>query len=480
MAKNLKQKFTKLTKHPFIILLFIWYIFAWSWTFFTDSLDLAGSKSVALVIALFVTAFNVGMSLLIVVKTFRFLRIKLAKCKTWQIILIGLPIFSLMDFLVSWASAIIWLGPQGSVDNVLPLSSPALFLINTPLKYASRFLGFYGLAGFFWLITFLFFQKSKSKKEIKTIKTACTLLVILSLVGWWLYKDPNGISIKSTVISETLSDQVGDMSNRGSELVVFPEYGLEKIDNTNLGERLSKNDDGSKTYFVGSRQVFDNRPAGHINRLMFGNYNDGITEEQDKHRLIPGGEDLSYLVRLGLRATNNKETLDYFSINKMVNRGHNPLRPIKLNDQAILGSAVCSSIIAPKDYQEFTKQGATILTNSASLSIFKGSRIFAWQQKSLAKFMAVSNTRYFLQSANSASAYVLDNNGNQKYEVRGINAIDVIAKTNTNKTVYTILGEYLVAIGSLIIAWWLIVYLKSQNSKPKIKKAEVVFIKPKK
>lgn len=467
---NINQKFKKLIKHPLITLLCCWFVIVWSWTFFTDSLDLAGSKIVALVIASFVTVLNVGISALIVVKTFRYLSKKFVKSKTWKIILIGLPIFSLMDFLISWVTAIIWIGPQGSIDNVLPLGSPTLLLIITPLRYASRFVGFYGLAGFFWLIIFLFIQKPKSKNNIRTLKTTCGALIILSLFGWWLYKDPNGISIKSTVISETLSQRVGDMSNRGSELVIFPEYGLEKIDNSNLDERLPKNDDGSKTYFVGSRQVFDNRPAGHINRLMFGNNIDGITDEQDKSRLIPGGEDLSYLVRLGLRATNNKETLDYFSINKMVNKGHIPLKPMKLNDQTILGSAVCSSIISPKDYQDFTKQGATILTNSASLSIFKGSRIFSWQQKSLAKFMAVANTRYFLQSANSASAYVLDNNGNQRAETKDINAIDVIAKTNTNKTLYTILGEYLVAIGSLIVAWWLITYLRLQYSKLKNKK----------
>lgn len=465
---KIKHQLKYIAKHPLVVLLSGWYFLTWSWVFITDSLDLAGSKTVALVIGLFVTTLNITISVSIVVLTFRYLKTKFKNLKTRQIILIGLPIFALMDFMVSWLTAIIWLGPQGSIDNVLPLSSPTLLLMNTPLKYASRLVGFYGLAGFFWLVVFLLIQKQQHKH----LKIVCILFAIISLAGWQFYKIPNGRSIKVTVISETLTDRVGNMGNRGSELVVFPEYGLEKIDASNLNTRISKNQDGSKTFFVGSKQLFDGRPAGHINLFMFGNTEQGILNQQEKHRLIPGGEDLSYLVRLGLRATNQKNTLDYFSHFKMVNKGTDLMHTLKLDEQTILGSAVCSSIISPIDYQVFTKQGATLLTNSASLSIFNGSRVFAWQQKSLARFMAVANTRYFLQSANLASAYVLDNNGNQKAEVKDIKAIDEVVKTNSNKTIFTFLGEYLVAIGSLIVAWWLLSFLRQQ--KTNIKKVNKV------
>lgn len=473
MAKKIKLQQTKIFQNLPIIILGIWYFFTWSWVFITDSLNLAGSVIVARIIAVFLITINVAISVFLVTTAFKYLKTKFSKFKTWQVVVFGIPVFALLDFLVSWLSAIIWIGPQGSIDSVLPLSSPSLILVNTPLKYASRLVGFYGLAGFFWLIIFLMTQKQLRKH----IKTTCVVLLVLSTIGWLMYKTPNGRSIKATVISETLSNRVGNMANRGSELVVFPEYGLEKIDNSNLSTRLSENEDDSKTFFIGSQQVFDSRPTGHINMMLFGNNKDGIIAQQEKHRLIPGGEDLSFLVRAGLIATNRKSTIDYFSYQKMVNKGSEPLHNFKLDDQTVLGSAVCSSIISPKDYQELTKSGATILTNSASLSIFKGSRIFSWQQKSLAKFMAVANSRYFLQSANAASAYVLDNNGNQKAEVKGIEAIDYVAKTNTNKTLYTIIGDYLTALGSLIVAIWLISYLKTQKvqkkSNKKVSKAKI-------
>jgi apolipoprotein N-acyltransferase len=112
-----------------------------------------------------------------------------------------------------------------------------------------------------------------------------------------------------------------------------------------------------------------------------------------------------------------------------------------------VAAAVCSSIIAPQDYRTFARSGATVFTNSASLSIFKGSPLFAWQQKSLARFMAVANARYFLQSANAASAYSIDINGKQTAEVKGRSTLLVEAKTNTVKTPYVYSGEWLLYLG---------------------------------
>lgn len=461
----MKQKLRKITSRPFVVFLCAWFTLSWSWAFMTDSLDLAGSKSVAMVIATWVVIFNVAIATFIVIKTNKLLRTKFVNYNSWLVIALGLPLFALMDFVISWLTAIIWLGPQGSIDNISPLTSPTVVLINSPFGFASRLVGFYGLSAFFWLTIFLLIDKNRRKYSLFVVG----ILSIFSLVGWIGYKTPQGNEIKATIVSENLDNRVGVMQNRDSKLVVFPEYGLDEINNENLETRLAKNKDDSKTYFLGSQEVRDGRPAGHLNVLVFGSSETGIISSQQKHRLIPGGEDLAYIGRIALRATNQKSTLDYFSYAKMVNKGDHPLQPLRVDDSTILGSAVCSSIIAPKDYRIFAKQGATLFTNSASLTIFKGSKVFAWQQKSMARFMAISNSRYFLQSANAATAYVLDNNGKQLAEVRGIEAKDVVAKNNTIKTPYTIIGEALVATGLLIVIYWLIKILKKRNSKTKKK-----------
>ena len=137
---------------------------------------------------------------------------------------------------------------------------------------------------------------------------------------------------------------------------------------------------------------------------------------------------------------------------------------LRMPDGTVVGAAVCSSIIAPEDYRYFARNGATIFSNSASLTIFKGSPLFSWQQKSFAKFMAISNSRYFLQSANSARAYILDNNGKTLAETTGLNVINARVKNNTQKTLYTYIGEYLVVFGAILSLILLLQYMRSRRS----------------
>lgn len=449
----------RIKQQPFIIGLIIFYSLAWSWALFTDSLDLAGSNTQGLIVAIFVMALNVTLSVVIVLQGLKFINRLTSKLHPVITIFAALPLLALMDFAVSWLTTIIWLGPEGSIDNVLPLSSPALALINTPLGYAARIVGFYGLAAFGWLILYVLF----SKKLRRFLWLPIGLLVLCSIAGYQIYKIPNGKAFKATIISENLDDRVKTIEPGATKLVVFPEYGLDEDANHPLDSRIKISGDAPKTFFLGSQQVNEDGEVGHLNELLYGNSQDGYTIKQDKYRLIPGGEDLPYVLRVLLRATNQKPTLDYFSYAKMVLKGPRPLQSFKIDENTTVGAAVCSSIIAPKDYQAFAANGATVFSNSASLTIFKGSRVFAFQQKSLAKFMAIANSRYFLQSANAATAYALDNNGKQIAEVRGVKTVDVEAVNNTTKTVYTFAGEYLVAVGLLIVSVALFKKLRHQT-----------------
>ncbi|MCA9342625.1 hypothetical protein KC950_01270 [Candidatus Saccharibacteria bacterium] len=465
VKKKLKTIKNKVKNKPLLTGIVIWYVFMWSWVLFTDTLDLAGNKTQGFIVALIVLAFNVALSTVIIWQGFRVAKWLLKKYPSWIVITL-VPLFALADWLVAWIPAALWIGPQGRLDSVLPLATPSLLVINTPLGFGARFVGFFGLAGFFWATIALIANKNYRKLAYIPV----TILVAFSFIGWLAYKTPNGVDFKATIISENLDDHVPPVDNQ-SDLVVFPEYGMDEITNDNLDERLARiSDSEHKTFFLGSQQIFpeDGQQAGHLNTLLYGNSIDGITLAQDKYRLIPGGEDLPYLLRTGLRATNQKDTLDYFSYAKGVIKGSQQLQPLKVNDDVIVGAAVCSSIISPQDYREFTSNGATVLSNSASLTIFKGSPLFAWQQKSFAKFMAIANSRYFLQSANAARAYMLDNNGTTKAEESGTKIINVTATTNTAKTPYTLIGDWLPALGALM-ASYLIFRHKYIAKKPKKK-----------
>lgn len=428
-----------------ILILLCWFSFFWSWSFATDSISLAGSHLQGIVLKVIVMFANVSISFLIAWQTYKWL-VKLYDNKNpYLATLIALPILALADFLVAWLVAFFWIGPEGTVSSVLPLASPSILLINTPLGFSSRLIGFYGMAAFFWLILFLLTRK-------KCRHIALILFISLSLIsftGALLYKNVNGSELRTIIISETIDDRNEPIKSDTADLIVFPEYGLHKINNDNLKDRLISSD--KQQYFVGSDQVKPEGSTRYYNRMLFGEGEKGMLQEQYKHRMIPGGEDLPYIMKGILLGLKQNSVIEYFDVSKYIVKGPNQLEPIQINDQLVLGSALCSSIISPEDYRELANNGSTILTNSASLSTFSGSSLFTWQQKSLGKFMAIANSRYFVQSANASTAYAIDNNGNVIEEIKDINMKEISVFNNSKKTPYTIFGEALVVSGALIV-----------------------------
>ncbi|MCX6727312.1 MAG: hypothetical protein NTX11_00670 [Candidatus Saccharibacteria bacterium] len=437
---------SKLKKQPAILGLVVWFSFMWSWALQTDSLELAGSKKQGTILAIIVLIINVSLSVFIVRKFLSIAKITQEHLDAKFYIPALVVIFAFADYAVGWLNAILWIGPQGRIDSLLPIGSASLLVLRTPFIFSTRFIGLYGLSGFVLTIIYLV-----SQKKYRALSLAPLLVLsLLSIIGWGFYRHPNGTDFKAKIVSETLVQRVPQIVPKDEALVVFPEYGLEKITNKNVDSRIAMDkNDKSPTYFVGSTQLYTRGRIGHQNRMLSGNTRDGITDFQDKYRLIPGGEDLPYIVRTGLRATGQKNTLDYFSFAKSVIKGPVQLKPVDIGNTISVGVAVCSSIIAPQDYRSFALQGATVFANSASLKPFNGSRLFAWQQQSFGRFMAVANSRYFLQSANSATAYAYDNNGSIIGKISSNDTVSILAKTNGTLTLYTHVGEYFVLLGGL-------------------------------
>lgn len=457
-----------MSKNTAQLLLILWYAMCWSWTLSTDSLSLSGSHTQGIVIAAAVSLVNVTLSTVIMWQGIRFARTLIATRKPIIAIPISVIILALSDFLVAWLTALIWIGPQGSFDNILPLGSPTLVLINTPFGFASRIVGFFGLAAFVWLIVILMTNKSTRRPALATT----VILALISVIGWLAYRTPTGTSFTAIIISETLDERLSALDTSDSKLVIFPEYGLDSISNINLQTRLFSKSD--KSYFVGSQEQWQPNEASHRNTLLFGNTQQGITQNQNKHRLIPGGEDLPYSVKYIMQATKQNKLLSYFTFHKAVIKNPSQLQPSKIDSSTSIGAAVCSSIIAPQDYRQFTKAGATVLSNSASLQVFGGTLVFNRQQKSLGKFMAVANARYFLQSANGDRAYALDINGRTIAEEYAQNSARVTVQNNTRKTPYTVIGEWMVWLGAVVSVSMILssIFRRPVSTKGKLTKSQ--------
>ncbi len=444
-----------LIKQRMILLLAIFLGFLWSWIFLIDATRLSSSQVTGYITVTAVFLIIVSITTAIFYQAIKYLKREIkSKQSGWLIIIKIIGIWALAEAFIAWAVAIIWMGPNGSLDNILPFASLTPLLMWTPLGYLSRFFGFWGLsavivAGIACLIV---------KRLRKYAIGLWSIIIMLTFLSWLIYRVPTGPTLRVTTVSEHLgSPKLIKPGN--SQLIVLPEYGLDNFMSSNINSRILGTN--KPVYFVGSQQ--NSSAAGYTNNLVFGNNQKGFIKTQQKSRLIPGGEYLAYDVIIFLRIFDNA-TYTNFQLTRAVNKGSSALEPYKINQSLVVGSAVCSSIIQPSDYRRLTNEGATILTNSASLEIFKGSRVFNWQHRGLAKFMAIANDRPFVQASNNWPAFVLDNNGRQLAEVNPVGTSQVNLKSNTRKTPYSLFGEWPVYAGAIIL---IAQYIKRRLGKTK-------------
>lgn len=431
---------------------------AWSWLFASSVSELSGSVFTGYLYAMSAFVILVGLTTYIYVKAIIYFHKRFLSSKQpsgWVLPLLFL-LWSAVEFIVAHLSALIWIGRDGSFDTVVPLSSFAPLAAHTPLAYLSRLVGFYGLSAVVGLLITVFCLKNLRRF---TAMVAGSILLI-SIGSWLVYRQPDGEAINVLIASERLSEYT-NVPTGNYQLAVFPEYGL----STSLsGAQRLPDANSRQVFYVGSKQ--ERADTGHFNTLEFGSSSVGILEARPKSRLIMGGEYLPYFAEFTLKIAGADNNLTYFESLKAVQKGRPNYQPLLVDENTRLGSAVCSSIIAPEDYRKFTTNGATVLTNSASLGIFN-SELFSFQHRGLAKFMAVANARPFLQSSNDADAFAVDHNGRMLARISPTNFEEVSISTNRTITPYSLLGEWPAYVGLAIMATMLFQKLKQKSTKGK-------------
>ena len=157
---------------------------------------------------------------------------------------------------------------------------------------------------------------------------------------------------------------------------------------------------------------------------------------------------MPYSVETLLTITRQTGPLAEFDVLRAVQKGDGTVNKLVVRDDFIVGAEVCSSIVSTEDYRKLTHEGATILTNSASLGVFGGSRVYRISHNGMARFMAVANARPFVQSAQDEAAYILDHNGNEILTITPVGQGTQDVTMNQTKTIYTIIGDWPVYVGA--------------------------------
>lgn len=415
----------------------------WSWLPFVNVAELAQQPIVGQITVLGVLVIIVGINFGILKLSLQLLQYLYKRQPEWVWLLQAVGVWALTETAIAWLVAVIWMGPGGRIDTILPFFSATPFLMYTPLGYLSRFVGYFGLSA-----VFVVGVAAVVLPKTRRFAAAYWLVVtITTITAWGLYAKPNGPPLTATIVAEQLS-YPKNVTVTASQLVVLPEYGLDKYTSDTAQTRFTTKQ--KDFYYVGSRQ--EETSFGYKNVLVNGSYARGFINSTPKDRLIPGGEHLSYWVS-GLLQVFSPSTYSDFQVRRQIIRGDKPARPFSIGNSTSVGSAACSSIIAPDDYRRLTQEGANVLTNSASLEIFAGSSLFNVQHRGLSKFIASANARPFLQSSNNWQAFALDSNGRQTAAIDVGNTKELQVQTNRKRTPYTYLGEWVSLVGGLQLVW---------------------------
>lgn len=358
----------------------------------------------------------------------------------------------LCEWLRSIGFSLFLYGRGATIGDYWNFGSFGLGLMNTPLAYLSRLIGMYGLSFLTVLLT-LALGRALFRRKYNPFAFVLASTLVLSLLVVLVTNRQNRTDSKApphpaSVLQRSIdlaSDYRADtpIRNRSADkkdLIVLPEYseafdpGATVFSDTFVTQRLA----------IGgiSVDVDRGRTQKWYGTLEFRDYRGQVVHHNTKQLLIPTGEYLPYIFTSFYQLTGQQHIVDRFEEYRRVYKGDPPA--IYRTPQFIVGPVACSGILGRPIYQKLTRDGATVLTNSASLVDFNGSKSYFRQSILMARFHAIANNRLFIQSTRGAPAFVLDNDG--RYIVRPAGSdtrfIDFSFHSLSAKTIYTRVGEW--------------------------------------
>ncbi len=244
--------------------------------------------------------------------------------------------------------------------------------------------------------------------------------------------------------------------NTQTQLIIFPEASdLFKNIATFLGPSQIK------AYFVnlfkgptliiaGTRTVGDN---GLVYSRVFGlDSKDGIIDFYDKRLLAPGGEYLPYILRFAINLFSRNKT-SWFDELREIAVGNNPVSSINFRNQFKVAPIICSEILSP-NLINLTTRGSDIIIAMASYGIMHGNTDLAKQNLANARFRAVENNKPLIAATNMGFSYVIDRHGSiisiTSHETSQI--LTGSLALDSNKPWYNKLGNLPILWASLLIA----------------------------
>lgn len=460
-AHNPKLKTVKklIVNHPYIasyLLGCLYFGLVMSWMFTVRTSQIAQGRAAYAVgisaAAITVSSFALGF----VVFTFIFRRLKLRLDSNSSLILVPAA-WVASEYLRSVIFSIISLGPTGKIGAYWSYGDIGYILGLTPLTYLGRLGGVYFLSFITALLIVLIIRIYRTK-DYYYVLTILLFLIAINVICWKIYDNANGKQIVVSTLSYKSVEYPSVQSNEATKLidrlettspdtVVLPEYsGFFAKDSMKNDKLLQNYMQNSGVVIQSRREIYE---SYNKNMLVFLNPSGKLMNEQQKWFTIPSGEYVPYVYQVLLAYAGKGQLLLDFRNQKSVLPGSTPEIPFTY-EGVTYGSLVCSGITSPIQYRKLAFQGATILTNSASLGSLGVSSFHHTQAQIMARQYAINTARPFVQSAKDAPAFIYDHNGILLGKSsQGIVQAKVL--TNKKKTPYVILGNWIVMCSALLI-----------------------------
>lgn len=322
----------------------------------------------------------------------------------------------------------------------------------TPLAFASRFVGLSGMTFLVILINGGMFLLLHKKLQGLILLIVPTLLAYGGYIAYPLQKDKK-INVGVVQLGgwegeggyhKELAKRTAGNTNKPLDLLVLPEHsdfygylGQPSPDEDSRKQAIKNLFKDNNGLVVTTTSKLDNK-AKTTNTIVYTDAKDNVLSEQDKHFIVPIGEYVPYVHEFLLTITGNRVTYDIHQQTRAVERGKQSEHPVEYNGVSY-GALACSGAIAPEFYRKLSNQGAEVLTNSASLPILSNASQYHQQSRQMARFIAISNAKPFVQSARGGYSWVLDANGNFIYKTNHYNFdyFNIAMDTSTSNTLYT-------------------------------------------
>ena len=314
--------------------------------------------------------------------------------------------FACAELIRSYLYAVMAYGPHGSLSPNFNWGSLAVIASGTPLVYASRVVGFFGLTVLVLLgsvALYMLLQKQYSRAALMVLGVLLIAGVGRALQPKSTVADTLKIKVVGLASDQDLTSwPQSEWPEQGTDLLVLPEYS-EFTSNEQYRQILARLSDKGMAITT----VREGRSPRATNRLIILNRQGEVVSAQDKSFLIPTGETLPYSLRAVFKLTGNTDLIRDFDYIQQLKTGDHH-ETVYSNGSFSVGALACSGVSALSEYSRLSKEGADVLVNSASLSFLLPDSRYHVYARNMARFQSASTGKPFVQASRSGDSYTFD------------------------------------------------------------------------